>query len=157
MKRAKDVEEYIAKAPKELQDKLKQLRATIKSVAPSAAESISYGMPYYSYKGRLAYFAYAKHHIGLYAMPLVVKGFKKELKKYQTAKATIRFPLEEELPLGLIKKLVKAAVIRNEELKMDNKKGKLTICSRGHKFYKNADVPVCPICWPGRYKKKSTR
>ncbi len=31
---------------------------------------------------------------------------------------------------------------------------KLTICNRGHKFYKSSDRPVCPICWPGYYKKR---
>lgn len=129
MKRAKDVnpvrsikisngvDEYIANAPKEVQGKLRELRAAIKSVAPDAVEKISYGMPYYSYKGRLAYFAYAKHHIGLYAMPPIVDDFQNELKKYQTSKATIRFPLNEELPIPLVKKLVKAGIKRNEEAK----------------------------------------
>lgn len=117
MKSAKDVDEYIADAPKEVQSRLKQLRATIKKVAPHAQEKISYGMPYYGYKGRLAYFAYAKHHIGLYAMPPVVAAHIHELKKYQTAKATIRFPLNEKLPIPLIEKLVRAGVKRNEEAK----------------------------------------
>lgn len=30
----------------------------------------------------------------------------------------------------------------------------LKVCSRGHKFYKSSDCPVCPICWSGFYKKK---
>ena len=45
MKPVKDVDEYIALAPKEVQDKLKEFRATIKTAAPSAQERISYGMP----------------------------------------------------------------------------------------------------------------
>lgn len=28
----------------------------------------------------------------------------------------------------------------------------LKICSRGHKFYKSSDCPVCPVCWVGYYK-----
>ena len=114
MKKAKDVNEYIAKAPKEVRGKLKELRKIIKSVAPTAEEKISYGMPYYGYKGRLAYFAYAKNHIGLYAMPPVIQDHIKDLKKYRTATATIRFPLNEKLPVALIKKLVKAGVRNNE-------------------------------------------
>ena len=110
----KTVSEYIASAPKEVRGKLRQLRAVIREVAPKAEEKISYGMPYYGYKGRLAYFAYAKHHIGLYAMPPIVAEHRKELKKYKTATATIRFPLNEKLPITLIKKLVKAGVKRNE-------------------------------------------
>ncbi len=120
MKRAKDVDEYIASAPKEVQGKLKKLRAVIKAAVPDAQEKISYGMPYYSYRGRLVYFAYAKHHIGLYAMPPVVDDFKNELKKYQTGKATIRLPLDEKLPIALIKKMVKAGVKRNDEAKKKN-------------------------------------
>jgi len=26
-------------------------------------------------------------------------------------------------------------------------------CSRGHKFQKSSDRPVCPVCWPGQRKK----
>ena len=114
MKKAKDVDEYIAKAPKEVRGKLKELRAIIKSAAPKAEERISYGMPYYGYRGRLAYFAYARNHVGLYIMPPVIQDHKKELKGYGTAKATVRFPLDKKLPIALIKKLVKARMKKNE-------------------------------------------
>ena len=117
MKKAKDVDEYIAKAPKEVRVKLKELRTIIKSTAPKAEEHISYGMPYYDYKGRLVYFAFAKKHIGLYVPPPVIEEHKKELKDYGTAKATVRFPLNKKLPLPLIKKLVKARVKKNEARK----------------------------------------
>jgi uncharacterized protein YdhG (YjbR/CyaY superfamily) len=117
----KNVDAYIAAAPKEVQSKLQELRAAIKAAAPKAEEQISYGMPYYGYKGRLAYFAYAKHHIGLYAMPPIVKDHAKELRKYKTATATIRFPLNEKLPIALIKKLVRVGV-RNNEARAKKKK-----------------------------------
>ena len=107
MKKATSVSNYIKGAPKETQSKLKELRKIIKAAAPRAEERISYGMPYYGYKGRLAYFAYAKKHIGLYAMPPTVERFEKELKAYRTSKATIQFPLTKKLPTALIKKLIK--------------------------------------------------
>ena len=66
MKNPKDVDAYISTAPKESQTKLNQLRSIIKKSAPQALEKISYGMPYYTYKGRLAYFSAWKTHIGLY-------------------------------------------------------------------------------------------
>lgn len=28
-------------------------------------------------------------------------------------------------------------------------------CSRGHRFQKSSDCPVCPICWSGYYRKKA--
>ena len=115
MKRAKDVDEYIAYAQKEVQGKLKELRAVIRKTAPNAEERISYGMPYYGYKGRLAYFAYAKGHIGFYIPPPVIEEHEKELNVYGTSTATVRFPLNEKLPIALIKKLVKARMKKNDE------------------------------------------
>ena len=118
MKKApKDVDAYITRAPKEVQGKLKEIRAAIKKTAPAAVERISYGMPYYDYKGRLAYFAFAKAHIGLYIPTPVIEEHKSELKDYQTAKATVRFPLDKKLPVGLIKKLIKARIKKNNKRK----------------------------------------
>ncbi len=113
-KKPKDVDEYIALAPKEVQGKLRELRAAIKEMAPTAVERISYGMPYYHYKGRLVYFAHAKAHIGLYIPTPVIEEHKKELADYETAKGTVRFPLDRKLPIPLIKKLVKTRVKKNE-------------------------------------------
>ncbi len=116
-KTSKDVDAYIARAPKEVQGKLRELRVAIKKAAPAAAERISYGMPYYAYKGRLAYFALAKAHIGLYLPTPSIEEHKKELADYETFQATVRFPLDKKLPVALIKKLVKARMKKNEEKK----------------------------------------
>lgn len=117
MTKPKDVDEYIASAPKEIQEKLRELRAVIKATASDAQERLSYGMPYYHYHGRLAYFAYAKEHVGLYIPPPVIQEHAKELEAYHTAKATVRFPLDKKLPIALIKKLVKARMKKNEAKK----------------------------------------
>jgi uncharacterized protein YdhG (YjbR/CyaY superfamily) len=115
MKPVKTVDEYIAQAPKEVQEKLKELRAVIRTTAPGAEERISYGMPCYYYKGRLVYFQLWKKHIGFYVPTPVVEEHTSELKGYETTKATVRFPLDEKLPLALIEKLVKARVRKNDE------------------------------------------
>ena len=118
MKKApKDVDAYIASAPKEVQDKLKEIRTAIKKTAPTSVERISYGMPYCDYNGRLAYFAFAKAHIGLYIPTPVIEEHKSELKDYQTSKATVRFPLDKKLPVALIRKLVKARMKKNNKRK----------------------------------------
>ena len=115
MEPAKNVDEYIAQAPKEAQEKLQEMRAVIRTTAPGAEERISYGMPYYYYKGRLVYFQLWKKHIGLYVPTPVLEEHKSELKGYETTNATVRFPLDEKLPLDLIKKLVEARVRKNDE------------------------------------------
>lgn len=115
MKHAKDVDQYIANSPEELQGKLITLRKIIRKTVPKAQESISYGMPYYGYKGRLVYFALMKHHIGIYLPPPVIEEHKKELNDYGTSKSAVRFPLDKKLPVALIEKLIKARMKKNEE------------------------------------------
>lgn len=57
MQKPESVDAYIKAAPSKARAKLVQLRKTIKAAAPKALERISYRMPYYGYKGRLAYCA----------------------------------------------------------------------------------------------------
>ena len=116
-KTPKDVDAYIARAPKEMQGKLKELRAVITKTAPTAMERISYGMPYFDYKGRLAYFSFWKTHIGLYLPSPVIEEHQSELKAYETTMATVRFPLDQKLPIALIRKLVRARMKKNEASK----------------------------------------
>src|SRR5208337_1134285 len=71
-KTAKSVDEYISAAPKEVRARLREVRAAIRQAAPTARESISYRIPYYDYKGRLAWFGLQKAHIGLYVRPPVI-------------------------------------------------------------------------------------
>lgn len=113
MKKAvKFVDIYIARAPKEVRGKLKELRAIIRKTVPEAEERISYRMSYYSYHGRLAYFAYFKDHVSLFAMPPISDAYKKKL--HVTGKSTIQFLFDEKFPTPLIKKLIKARAKKNE-------------------------------------------
>jgi uncharacterized protein YdhG (YjbR/CyaY superfamily) len=110
-----DVDEYIAQAPEDLQPRLHRLRAAIKAAAPGAKERISYGFPYYEYKGRLIYFALWKKHIALYALTgPVLEEYKDELERYLMPKGTVRLPLDEELPVSLVTKLVIAQAREND-------------------------------------------
>jgi uncharacterized protein YdhG (YjbR/CyaY superfamily) len=108
----KDVDAYIAAAPKAAQPLLRQLRELIRSAAPKAEERISYGMPYYRYHGHLVYFSIFKNHIGLY--PAGYADQHPEMKKYMTSKGTYRFSLDEPLPVALIRRFVKTRVRENE-------------------------------------------
>ena len=112
--RSSEVDEYIANAPREAQGKLKQLRSAINQVAPDATEGISYKMPYYSCHGQLAWFASMKGYVGLYLRPPVIAEHSRELAAYKTTKSAIHFPLGEQLPLPLIKRLVKARLKKNK-------------------------------------------
>ena len=120
MKRAKNVDEYIAAAVKEAQPKLRQVRAAIREVAPEAVESISYGIPFYSYKGevgfknRLVYFGLQKSRLVFYMRPQDLEEPVNALAEYKSTKSALWFPLDQAIPVSLIKKLVKNAMTRHE-------------------------------------------
>jgi len=81
---------YIAAAPEAARPILRQLRLIITTAVPEAEETISYGMPFYRYHGRLAYFAAHKDHVGLYALG-PVSQYPSELKALTTGQGTLRF------------------------------------------------------------------
>lgn len=108
----KEVDAYIAAAPKAAQPHLRQLRALILEAAPKAEERISYKMPYFNYRGNLVYFAAFKNHVGLYPAGYAEKY--PELRRYMAGKGTLRFPYAEPLPVALIRRFVKQRVKEND-------------------------------------------
>jgi len=107
----RNIDEYIAGFPKGVQTLLRKIRATIKQAAPQAKETISYQIPSFKLEGKyLVHFAAYKNHIGLYPAPRGVEKFKQALSVYGGAKATVRFPLDEPIPFGLISRIVKFRV-----------------------------------------------
>ncbi len=113
-RRPRDVDGYIEAAPEGVREKLREVRAAIRDAAPEAKEGISYGMAYYSYKGRLAWFGLHTGHIGLYLRPPVVAEHSKDLAGYVTTKSAVHLPLDRKIPAALVKKLVKARMRMNE-------------------------------------------
>jgi uncharacterized protein YdhG (YjbR/CyaY superfamily) len=111
--RFNSIDEYIATFPEEIQTILQEIRATIQAAAPDAEEKISYQMPTFFLKGNLVHFAAFKNHIGFYPTPSGIEAFKEEIARYQGAKGSIRFPLDEPIPLDLITRIVKMRVAEN--------------------------------------------
>jgi uncharacterized protein YdhG (YjbR/CyaY superfamily) len=111
----KNIDEYIAAFPRDIQERLEKIRVTIQKAAPGAEEKISYRMPAFALKGNLVYFAAFKNHIGFYPTPSATVQYKKELSAYEGGKGSVRFPLDRPLPLGLISKIVKSRVKENLE------------------------------------------
>ena len=116
MRKVANVEEYLADVPEPALTTLEKVRAVIRSVVPDeATEYITYGMPAFKYKGPLFAYAAFKEHCSLFPMNAsLIERFADELKGYETAKGTIRFPVDKAPPAALIKKLVKARVAENE-------------------------------------------
>jgi uncharacterized protein YdhG (YjbR/CyaY superfamily) len=106
---ATTIDAYLAALPDEQHATLAQLRQTIRSIVPDAAESISYGVPTFKYMGRpLIYIAAAKKHLALYGVNL--EPHKQALAAYDTSKGTVRFPANKPPPKPLVTRLLKARV-----------------------------------------------
>lgn len=111
----KDIDEYIANFPEEVQAVLEKIRQTIRKAAPDAAEAIKYQMPTFTLKGNLVHFAAHKNHIGFYPAPTGIEQFKDETSLYQSGKGTLQFPLNEPIPYDLISRIVAFRVKENRE------------------------------------------
>ncbi|MGE5518694.1 MAG: iron chaperone [Candidatus Dadabacteria bacterium] len=106
-----DIDSYIAGFPTQVQEKLIQLRLTIKNNAPGATETIKYGIPTFVYKGKnLVHFGGFKAHVSLFPTAAGTEHFKDQLNAYKCTKGTIQFPLDKPLPLSLITRIVKFRV-----------------------------------------------
>ena len=103
------VDEYIASQPEGVQLALSRVRSALQKALPAAAEVISYKIPAYKLSsGVVLYFAGWKEHYSLYpASQGVVEKFKQELTPYKVSKGTIRFPLSQPVPVGLIQRIAK--------------------------------------------------
>jgi uncharacterized protein YdhG (YjbR/CyaY superfamily) len=104
-----DVAAYLAAQPKQNLPALKQVRALIKKTLPGAKEIISYGIPAYLLpEGTVVFFAGWKEHFSLYPIgddaPDTLGA---ALLQYEAGKGTLRFPLDEPVPVKLIEKFVK--------------------------------------------------
>lgn len=106
-------DEYIAAFPKNIQEVLEKMRRAIRESAPQAKEAISYGIPTFKLNGNLVHFAAFKNHVGFFPTPSGIAAFKKELSRYELSKGTVRFPIDQPIPLDLVKKIVGFRVKEN--------------------------------------------
>jgi len=109
------IDEYIAGFPREVQEILEKIRTTIREAAPDAEEAIKYQIPTLTLHGNLVHFAAFQKHIGFYPTPTGIDKFKKELSVYESAKGSVRFPLDKPIPFALISEIVQFRVKENLE------------------------------------------
>jgi uncharacterized protein YdhG (YjbR/CyaY superfamily) len=103
------VDAYIASQPEAIRSTLAQVRNAIRTSVPAAEEGISYKIPTYKLDGEVVlYFAGWKEHYSLYpATGRLLVAFKRELEPYKIHKATIRFPIAQDVPEELIARIAK--------------------------------------------------
>lgn len=106
----KNMDEYIAGFPPDVQKSLQQMRAIVREVAPDAKEVLKYRMPTFVLQENLVHFAAFDKHIGFYPTPSAMAAFSSDLKDYAHAKGSVQFPLNRPVPFALIKRMVQFRV-----------------------------------------------
>lgn len=110
------IDEYIVACPEASQAYLQQIRTSIHALVPDAKEKISYQIACFELNGRdLIHFAGWKQHVSLYPVPTGSVAFKRQIEPYVDGKGTLKFPLDEPLPLRLIERVVKLHLQANKK------------------------------------------
>lgn len=111
---ATTVPEYLAGLPEDRKAALTKLRALIRKSAPSAKESIQYGMPTYTVDSTgLFAMASQKQYMALYIVDKgVVDRHRQALGNLDVGKGCIRFRKLDDLPLDTAKAMIEESVER---------------------------------------------
>ena len=121
-KAPESIDEYIGTFPKEIRSKLESIRKAVKEEAPDAKEVISYGMPAFKLNRVLVYFAAQQKHIGFYPTASGISAFEEELSQFKHSKGAVQFPIDEPVPLELVRKVVRFRV--KEDMAKTKKEGR---------------------------------
>lgn len=102
------VDDYIAMFPPAAKQVLEELRALVLTLAPDSAENLRHGIISYTLDGHdLVQFGGWQRHVGFYPVTAAMEdAFGDELKPYKSGKGSLRFLLEQPLPLELVRRIV---------------------------------------------------
>lgn len=115
------IDEYITLHPPKVQKILQTIRTLIRNTVPEAEEVIKYQIPTFIFHGNLVHFAAYKSHIGFYPAPSGIEAFKKDLAVYGSGKGSVQFPIDQDLPIDLIIKIVQFRLNENLEKQLFKK------------------------------------
>jgi len=110
---AETVDQYLKALPADERAVFKQFRSVFKKASSQVSESMLYRMPTYLFGTEpFAAFNRQKQYMCVYLPPPAVDPYRKELKALglDCGKSCLRFRKPGDLPLALVKKIVKDAV-----------------------------------------------
>jgi uncharacterized protein YdhG (YjbR/CyaY superfamily) len=110
------VDEYIARFPEDVRERLEQIRRKVHELAPEAEEKISYDIPTFTLDG--AYLVYAggwRDYVSMYPIPAGDDAFEAAIQPFMAGKGTLRFPHKQPLPVPLIEQLIRLSIRSHEQ------------------------------------------
>ncbi|HKR07711.1 MAG TPA: DUF1801 domain-containing protein [Gemmatimonadaceae bacterium] len=104
------VRRYVAKLPPATRKRFKELADIIHKAARGGNDVISYGVPAVRLNGRiLVWYAGWRNHLAMYPLSATDREIAAD-KGFKTSKGTVQFPLDDPLPVSLVKRLVKSRI-----------------------------------------------
>jgi len=79
-------------------------------------------MPAFKLNRVLVYFAAQRKHIGFYPTASGISAFEEELSQFKHSKGAVQFPIDEPVPLELVRKVVRFRV--KEDMAKTKKEGR---------------------------------
>ena len=106
------VRAYVAAMPPDMRAAVGRLRALIRAAAPTAVEARSYGIIGYKIDGRVfVYCGGFARHVSLYPVTTAIRREHADaIAPFHASKGTLKFPLDQRLPVALITRLLKTRV-----------------------------------------------
>ena len=114
---------YLALLAPDQSRELKRVIAIIRKAVPGCTQVISYGIHAFRRDKVFVYCAAFKSHIGFYATPTGNAAFRRELAAYAGGKGSIQFPLDQPLPVDLIRRIVEFRVEETRRRMRPRRKG----------------------------------
>jgi uncharacterized protein YdhG (YjbR/CyaY superfamily) len=110
-----EVDQYIAKFPDPIKEKLEQIRSIIKSEAPQLTEGLKWGNPAYSNDTIMFILAGYKNHIGLHVTKTTITALKDKLTAFKTTAGSVQFPVDRPISAGLVKEILQCRIKEYEK------------------------------------------
>jgi uncharacterized protein YdhG (YjbR/CyaY superfamily) len=102
------IDDYLTAVDPEKRVQLERIRSIAKKIVPDAKETIGYGMPTLTFKGKAFLgFSVHKHHIGVYPYGgEEIEQLKHKLSSYSLSKGAIRVPFDQPIPEDILVELI---------------------------------------------------
>lgn len=115
--KAKTVDEFVAESPVEARPVLEQVRKVVKLAVPDAEETMGYGKPYYKYHGWMTGVTLYTKHLGIEIWSGLSDEDREELEAlgYKAGSKNFNVQYDQEVPVELLIRLVKAQAERNKQ------------------------------------------
>jgi uncharacterized protein YdhG (YjbR/CyaY superfamily) len=115
--KAKTVDAFMMEAATEARPVLEQIRKVIKTAVPDSEETMGYGKPYYKYNGWMTGVTLYTKHLGVEIWDGLTDNDRQELETlgYKTGSKNFQIKYDQEVPVELLTRLVKAQAVRNKQ------------------------------------------